>query len=78
MAGSPSTTPIFHVPHNSFSTAKIDLKISKISLPPFDGSNPLDWLFQADQYFTYYNISPPKVFHSFLFFMKGSALGWYK
>jgi len=24
---------------------------SKISLLPFEGSNPLDWLFQADQYF---------------------------
>ncbi|KAL4582831.1 hypothetical protein LXL04_007392 [Taraxacum kok-saghyz] len=28
----------------------------KILLPNFDGSNPLDWLFQANNYFEYYNI----------------------
>lgn len=32
----------------------------KISVPPFDGSNPLDWLFQADQYLTFYNIQHPQ------------------
>lgn len=26
-------------------------KTPKISLLPFDGSNPLDWIFQAEQYF---------------------------
>ncbi|KAJ9553062.1 hypothetical protein OSB04_017107 [Centaurea solstitialis] len=33
-------------------------KSPKIQLPLFDGSNPLDWLFQADQYFTFYSIPP--------------------
>nr|GEW83532.1 RNA polymerase II largest subunit [Tanacetum cinerariifolium]GEY05758.1 RNA polymerase II largest subunit [Tanacetum cinerariifolium] len=28
----------------------------KILLPTFDGSNPLDWVFQAENYFTYYAI----------------------
>ncbi|KAL4582694.1 hypothetical protein LXL04_007252 [Taraxacum kok-saghyz] len=28
----------------------------KIQLPNFDGSHPLDWLFQAENYFTYYTI----------------------
>ncbi|XP_021975450.1 formin-I-like [Helianthus annuus] len=31
-------------------------KPPKITLPMFDGSNPLDWLFQANNYFTYYSI----------------------
>ncbi|GJZ51295.1 retrotransposon gag protein [Tanacetum coccineum] len=31
-------------------------KSPKIMLPTFDGTCPLDWLFQADQYFTFYNI----------------------
>ena len=28
-------------------------------LRAFDGTNPLDWLFQVDQYFSFYNITPP-------------------
>nr|GEW15858.1 Ty3/gypsy retrotransposon protein [Tanacetum cinerariifolium] len=31
-------------------------KSPKIQLPTFDGTFPLDWLFQADQYFAYYSI----------------------
>nr|GEU32281.1 retroviral aspartyl protease [Tanacetum cinerariifolium] len=30
----------------------------KILLPNFDGSNPLDWIFQANNYFAYYSIPP--------------------
>ncbi|CAH1432811.1 unnamed protein product [Lactuca virosa] len=35
------------------------LRPPKILLPTFDGSNPLDWIFQAENYFTYYTIPPP-------------------
>ncbi|GKA79121.1 hypothetical protein Tco_0785717, partial [Tanacetum coccineum] len=31
-------------------------KSPKILLSTFDGTSPLDWIFQADQYFTFYNI----------------------
>ncbi|KAL4562070.1 hypothetical protein LXL04_034260 [Taraxacum kok-saghyz] len=30
----------------------------KINLPTFDGSNPFDWMFQAENYFSYYAIPP--------------------
>lgn len=31
----------------------------KNTLPPFNGTNPHDWLFQGDQYFSFYCIQPP-------------------
>nr|GEX02220.1 retrotransposon Gag protein [Tanacetum cinerariifolium] len=37
----------------------LQIRPPKLNLLPFDGSNPLDWLFQADQYFSFYNITPP-------------------
>nr|GEU80948.1 hypothetical protein [Tanacetum cinerariifolium] len=46
--------------------------------PPFDGSNPLDWLFQADQDFTFYNIEPPRRLAMIAFHFSGDALSWYK
>ncbi|KAL4587543.1 hypothetical protein LXL04_000414 [Taraxacum kok-saghyz] len=36
----------------------------KISLPNFDGSNPLDWLFQANNYFDYYAVAATQRAHS--------------
>ena len=38
----------------------LQIRPPKLNLPAFDGSNPLDWLFQADQYFTFYNTTPPQ------------------
>nr|GEV01627.1 hypothetical protein [Tanacetum cinerariifolium] len=38
----------------------LQIRPPKLNLPAFDGTNPLDWLFQADQYFSFYNITPPQ------------------
>lgn len=46
----------------------------KISLPSFDGSNPLDWTFQANNYYDYYNIPNNQRLPLAVF----SALSWYK
>nr|GEV38834.1 hypothetical protein [Tanacetum cinerariifolium] len=50
----------------------------KIFLPTFDGSNPLDWIFQADNYFTYYAIPPDQRLSLSVFYFTGDALSWYK
>nr|GFB23968.1 hypothetical protein [Tanacetum cinerariifolium] len=50
----------------------------KILLPTFDGSNPLDWVFQAENYFTYYAIPPNQRIPLFVFYFTGDALSWYK
>ncbi|KAL0317485.1 UNVERIFIED_CONTAM: Retrovirus-related Pol polyprotein from transposon opus [Sesamum angustifolium] len=34
------------------------VKLPKMPMQPFDGSQPLDWVFQAEQYFAYYQILP--------------------
>ncbi|KAL4591166.1 hypothetical protein LXL04_004116 [Taraxacum kok-saghyz] len=50
----------------------------KISLPNFDGSNPLDWLFQANNYFDYYNMPADQRLPLAVFYFTGEALSWYK
>ncbi|KAL4582832.1 hypothetical protein LXL04_007393 [Taraxacum kok-saghyz] len=50
----------------------------KILLPTFDGSNPLDWLFQAENYFTYYTIPADQRLALAVFYFTGEALSWYK
>ncbi|GKA18118.1 hypothetical protein Tco_0697955 [Tanacetum coccineum] len=56
----------------------LQIRPPKLNLPAFDGSNPLDWLFQADQYFTFYNIAPPQRLSMVAFHLTGDALSWYK
>ncbi|XP_058752498.1 leucine-rich repeat extensin-like protein 5 [Vicia villosa] len=50
----------------------------KLELAPFDGTNPLEWLFQADQYFGFYNLPPEHRLAMISFYLKGDALGWFK
>ncbi|GJS06497.1 transposon ty3-G gag-pol polyprotein [Tanacetum coccineum] len=67
-------------PPNNAPPMPYGLKIwpPKLNLPAFDGSNPLDWLFQADQYFSFYNITPPQRLSMIAFHLTGDALSWYK
>jgi len=50
----------------------------KIQLSFFDGSDPLDWLFQADQFFQFYNITWESRLHMAAFYMREYALSWFK
>ncbi|KAK9058307.1 hypothetical protein SSX86_023148 [Deinandra increscens subsp. villosa] len=50
----------------------------KISLPLFDGSNPLDWIFQADNFFNYYQTPIAQRISLSVFYFTGEALSWYK
>ncbi|KAJ0624010.1 putative retrotransposon gag domain-containing protein [Helianthus annuus] len=50
----------------------------KILLPTFDGSNPLDWIFQANNYFHYYSIPHDQRLSLAVFYFVGDALSWYK
>jgi hypothetical protein len=38
----------------------------------------LDWLFQSEQFFSFYNIPLENRLSMVSFYMKGEALGWYK
>ncbi|KAL0412968.1 UNVERIFIED_CONTAM: hypothetical protein Sradi_1498500 [Sesamum radiatum] len=70
----PPPSPPIHSPSGSFSP----LKPPKLHLSPFDGSAPLDWLFQAEQYFSFYQIPPAQRLPMVSFFMAGEALSWFK
>lgn len=56
----------------------IPVRTPKIELIPFDGTNPLEWLFQAEQFFAFYNIPNESRLSLASFYMKGDALSWYK
>ncbi|KAL0319961.1 UNVERIFIED_CONTAM: Retrovirus-related Pol polyprotein from transposon.6 [Sesamum radiatum] len=66
----PPPPPLLHSP--------TPLKLPKLHLPPFDGSNPLDWLFQAEQFFAFYQVPPEQRLDMVSFYMQGDALGWFK
>ncbi|KAL0427669.1 UNVERIFIED_CONTAM: hypothetical protein Slati_2941700 [Sesamum latifolium] len=56
----------------------LQLKPPKLLLQPFDGSAPLDWLFQAEQYSAFYQIPSAQRLSTISFYMKGDALSWFK
>lgn len=53
-------------------------KIPKPRLAQFDGSNPLDWLFQAEQFFELTQTASPQRMKFIPFYMQGPALAWFK
>nr|GEV97814.1 retrotransposon Gag protein [Tanacetum cinerariifolium] len=65
-------------PNHTTTTHGLQIRPPKITLPTFDGSNPLDWLFQAEQYFLFYNIAPHQRLPIIAFYLSGNALSWYK
>nr|GEX27014.1 retrotransposon Gag protein [Tanacetum cinerariifolium] len=70
LIATPPTTP----PPNR----DLQIRPPKLNLPAFDGTNPLDWLFQADQYFSFYNITPPQRLAMVAFYLSGDAFSWHK
>ncbi|KAE8670841.1 hypothetical protein F3Y22_tig00112069pilonHSYRG00002 [Hibiscus syriacus] len=48
-----------------------------LSLPPFNRSNPLDWIFQDELYFNYYQLPPEDRLSTISFYMQGQALSWF-
>lgn len=63
-------TPPTPLPHT--------LRTPKIELSPFDGTGPLEWLFQVEQFFSFYNIPSENRLSLASFYMKGDALSWFK
>lgn len=63
---------------STFHQKPLQPKTPKITLNSFGGTDPLDWIFQAEQYFEL-NQTPPHQRLTFVpFFMQGHALGWFK
>ncbi|KAG8367329.1 hypothetical protein BUALT_Bualt16G0060900 [Buddleja alternifolia] len=48
-------------------------KPPKLDMQTFDGTNPLDWIFQAEQYFVYYHIPPDQRLDIIPFYMKAGG-----
>nr|KYP51307.1 hypothetical protein KK1_026863 [Cajanus cajan] len=67
----PPTPPLNAIPNSQ-------IRPPKLNLLPFDGSAPLDWLFQADQYFMFYQVPWDQRVPIAAFYMQGDALSWFK
>ncbi|KAL0419109.1 UNVERIFIED_CONTAM: hypothetical protein Sradi_1324400 [Sesamum radiatum] len=76
-ATSPST-PQQPPPALPPSPSSSNIKLPKLTLPPFDGSNPLDWIFQAEQFFTFYQVAQEHRLDLISFYMQGDAWSWFK
>ncbi|XP_057431227.1 uncharacterized protein LOC130724075 [Lotus japonicus] len=50
----------------------------KLQLNPFDGSEPNDWLFHAEQFFRFHKTPPDQRLSIMSFYMRGEALSWFK
>ena len=50
----------------------------KLKFPMFWGENPTTWIYRANQYFKYYNVSPNEQLVLASFHMDGEALVWYQ
>jgi len=70
--------PYPSTPHHSQSTHPTPICNPKLELSTFDGTNPLEWLFQAGQFFTFYQIPLEHRMFMSSFYMKGEALSWLK
>ncbi|XP_076892735.1 uncharacterized protein LOC143544532 [Bidens hawaiensis] len=72
----------FNQPHSSHRVHQVhnnqQPRHPKITLPLFDSSNPLGWIFQADHFFTYYHIPPDERVKLTAFHFVGDALSWYQ
>ncbi|KAJ9564494.1 hypothetical protein OSB04_000460 [Centaurea solstitialis] len=74
-SATPTRPPPLQPPPNNTSQT---IKPPKIHLPTFDGTDPLDWLFQADKYFSFYTIPDNEKVALAVFYFKGDTLSWYK
>lgn len=54
------------------------MKPPKLHLQVFDGTNPLEWIFQAEQFFSHYAIMPQQRLLYISPYLAGDALGWYQ
>ncbi|OMP10868.1 Retrotransposon gag protein [Corchorus olitorius] len=68
----PSITQFPKPPNN------LHINSPKVNLSTFDGSNPLDWLFQVEQYFSFHAIEPHQRLPLVDFYMSGIALTRFK
>jgi hypothetical protein len=55
-----------------------NIKPPKLKLQSFDGCNPVEWIFQADQYFSHYSNDALNRLIRIYCYMMGEALGWYQ
>ncbi|KAL0378423.1 UNVERIFIED_CONTAM: Transposon Ty3-G Gag-Pol polyprotein [Sesamum radiatum] len=77
-AASSSTPPTPPTPLPHLPSLLQSLKQPKVNLPPFDDSQPLDWVFQVEQFFAFYHIPPERRLEMISFHMQGDALSWFK
>ncbi|XP_019423050.1 PREDICTED: uncharacterized protein LOC109332520 [Lupinus angustifolius] len=79
------TPPPFHIPPSTYPPHSFPQIIPnpqprppKLQLIPFNGSEPLDWIFQVEQFCQMYFVPPDQRLPMISFYMQGEALSWFK
>ncbi|PNX81391.1 hypothetical protein L195_g037409, partial [Trifolium pratense] len=75
---SPQPSPSNTRAASSNTAGDLTFKPPKLRLLPFDGTSPLDWVFQANQFFTHYAIPPYQRLAHIASYMSGDALAWFQ
>ncbi|KAH9666617.1 hypothetical protein KPL70_020713 [Citrus sinensis] len=81
-----STNPPVSAPPTPQNTPPIQAQLQptqstrsiRCDLSTFDGSNPLDWIFQAEKYFSFYETPEEQRIDIASFYMTGQALSWFQ
>ncbi|KAK9186598.1 hypothetical protein WN944_017986 [Citrus x changshan-huyou] len=81
-----STNPPASAPSTPQNTQPIQVQLQptqstrsiRCDLSIFDGSNPLDWIFQAEKYFSFYETPEEQRIDIASFYMIGQALSWFQ
>lgn len=54
------------------------MKSVRLEFPRFDGEEPIEWLYRANQFFTFNQTSPQHKLFMASFHMEGKALMWFR
>ena len=56
---------------------RIQARTLRLDFPKFDGSEPMDWILKAEQFFDYFCTLDDQKLDIAFFHMEGNALSWF-
>ncbi|KAI5440627.1 hypothetical protein KIW84_010199 [Lathyrus oleraceus] len=67
-----------HTPTSSQGFSGAASRTLKLSVPRFDGSNPIDWIFQIEAFFAFHDTPDTARLQIVLFHLEGCAAAWFQ
>ena len=63
---------------SSHSSQPFQMRQVKLDFPRFDGTDPLNWIFRAEQFFSYYDTPDPQRLTIAAVHMEGTVIPWFQ